>query len=287
MATTSTARTKKTAASKSNASKKGKAPRKTATRKRKPKQKKVKLPVWAVIAAAVTIVLLLIVIPALRNRLMPGSGEKLPDIAFSSIGIDISHNNKGPIIWDSLYVLTDKSGRSVNSIKDANKVYPIKFVFIKASEGQSMKDPDFKKNWKAAADHDIERGAYHFFRSSKDGAAQAKNFIDAVGELRLIDLPPVLDIETMHKGCTQKLLNERALQWLKAVEKRYGRKPIVYASESFIRDVLCKEITDNYPIWVAHYGVQSPKREDWDYWQFTERGTVYGIPGPVDLDFKR
>ena len=173
------------------------------------------------------------------------------------------------------------------SMKDARNVYPIKFVFIKASEGVGMKDPMFKQNWEAAGERNIQRGAYHFFRSSKDGELQARNFINTVGELRHSDLPPVLDIETIHLGCSRKLLNQRALQWLKTVSEAYGRKAIVYSSESFIRDMLDKEITDNYPIWIAHYGVSSPDTDNWDFWQFTDRACVYGLPEPVDLNLRR
>ena len=258
------------------------------TGKRKKKRKKtVKLSNSCVILSAALLLLLLIVTPLFRNRATRHDGEPLPEISFSALGIDISHNNKGPIVWDSLYVLTDRQGHMHKSMKDARNVYPIKFVFIKASEGVGMKDPMFKQNWEAAGERNIQRGAYHFFRSSKDGELQARNFINTVGELRHSDLPPVLDIETIHLGCSRKLLNQRALQWLKTVSEAYGRKAIVYSSESFIRDMLDKEITDNYPIWIAHYGVSSPDTDNWDFWQFTDRACVYGLPEPVDLNLRR
>ena len=258
------------------------------TGKRKKKRKKtVKLSNSCVILSAALLLLLLIVTPLFRNRATRHDGEPLPEISFSALGIDISHNNKGPIVWDSLYVLTDRQGHMHKSMKDARNVYPIKFVFIKATEGAGMKDPMFKQNWEAAGERNIQRGAYHFFRSSKDGELQARNFINTVGELRHSDLPPVLDIETIHLGCSRKLLNQRALQWLKTVSEAYGRKAIVYSSESFIRDMLDKEITDNYPIWIAHYGVSSPDTDNWDFWQFTDRACVFGVPEPVDLSLRR
>ena len=169
----------------------------------------------------------------------------------------------------------------------AKEIKPVSFVFIKATEGASFKDKDFKENWKAAGKTDLRRGAYHFFRSSKDGEIQARNFISTVGDLRFKDLPPVLDIETIHLGCPKELLNQRALQWLKAVEKRYGKKPIIYASSSFIKDYLNSEIVGNYPVWVAHYEKDSPAFEGWTWWQFTDRAVVKGVPGTVDLSVMR
>ena len=116
-----------------------------------------------------------------------------------------------------------------------------------------MVDKDFKRNWQDAGRSGLRRGAYHFFRSSKDGEAQARLFIKTVGDLRFKDLPPVLDIETIHRGGSMKKLNEEALKWLETIEGHYGKKPIVYTGSSFARDWLSKRITDNYPVWIAHY----------------------------------
>lgn len=254
-------------------------------RKRK---KKVRISASTAIAIAAAIVLC-IGIKLILNKKKPATetGAPVPQMSFSACGIDISHNNTGPIIWDSLLVMVDRSGRTVKSLDAAQKVYPVKFVFMKATEGSSNKDPMFKEYWQKAAEHGIQRGAYHFFRSSKDGEIQARNFIAAVGGLKHSDLPPVLDIETIHMGCSTKTLNARALQWLRVIEKHYGRKPVVYTYESFAKDFLSREITDNYPIWIAHYGVESPDLQDWEYWQCTDKALVYGLPEPVDLDVRR
>ena len=260
-------------------------------KRRKPvrkRKKKVSVSAVAAIAAAAAIVLCIgIILLSNANGGEVETGASMPGMKFSACGIDLSHNNAGPVRWDSLLVMVDRTGRTVKDLDAAQKVYPVKFVFLKATEGVSMKDPMFKSYWNEAAIHDIQRGAYHFFRSSKDGEQQARNFITAVGELRHSDLPPVLDIETMHIGCSAKSLNTRALQWLEAVEKHYGRKPIVYTYDSFARDYLSREITENYPIWIAHYGVESPDFQDWEYWQFTDEALVYGLPEPVDLNFRR
>jgi lysozyme len=94
----------------------------------------------------------------------------------------------------------------------------------------------------------------------------------------------VLDIETIHRGCTKKLLNERALKWLKTVEAHYGVRPVVYASATFAKDNLCDEIRNDYEIWVAHYGKDRPSYEGWTWWQFTDKGVVHGVPGFVDIN---
>lgn len=214
------------------------------------------------------------------------SGAKVPQGIYK-YGVDISHNNSGPIIWDSLRVLIGKDGRTVRKLKAAKTILPVYFVFIKATEGESFKDRDFKKNWEEAGKRKFSRGAYHFFRSSKDPLLQAENFIKTVGELRIKDLPPVLDIETIHRGCSKKELNEKASLWLKTIESKYGKKPVIYTSARFASDILSKEISSSYPLWIAHYGVESPERKDWLYWQFTDKAVVHGIPGLVDLNVSR
>ena len=253
------------------------------TRKRKKKKTTLRLSPWAAVGSALGILLIIFLLTGRWNR-DPKSerGAKVPPGTWR-YGIDISHNNAGPIIWDSLYVMTDHKRRTVRNPYSANDIKPVSFVIIKATEGASFVDPDFKANWKDAGRSDVRRGAYHFFRSSKDGETQARNFIGTVGDMRLRDLSPVLDIETIHPGCSKELLNSRALQWLKMVEDHYGKKPVVYASSSFIKDHLSKDITDNYPIWVAHYGRSKPGHDDWLWWQFTDKAVVKGVKGNVDL----
>lgn len=255
-------------------------------RKRKKPVRKVRIGIWTALCVSVLILSGVFAFHKHTGSSYTETGAKVPKGCWR-YGIDISHQNKPGIVWDSLYVMTDSKGRTVRDPFKAKDIKPVSFVFIKATEGAGFKDEDFQKNWKAAGQSSLRRGAYHFFRSSKDGEAQARNFISAVGDLRTGDLPPVLDIETIHRGCSKKQLNDRALQWLEIVCERYGKKPIVYASDSFLRDYLSKEITDNYPLWIAHYGKAKPDREDWTWWQVSDKAVVKGIPGLVDVSVMR
>lgn len=259
--------------------KKAKKVRKT---KKRPRRRAVKVSPWLVAGLSAGVVLIMVMLFSI-HRGDSSRGARIPEGNWR-YGIDISHNNEGEIVWDSLYVMIDHRRRTVRDPFKAMDIRPVSFVYIKATEGATFKDRDFKKNWSEAGRSNIRRGAYHFFRSSKDPAQQARNFIESVGTLYLGDLPPVLDVETIHRGCTKKLLNEKILKWLKIVEQEYHMKPIVYANASFIKDNLSDEITDSYPIWVAHYGRSKPAWKDWHIWQVTDRAIVKGVPKPVDLD---
>ena len=161
--------------------------RKPLQEKRKPRRKrkprKVNLGAWKAVGVACAVVLTLVVL--FHDRGGSGNGEtgaKVPPGDWR-YGIDISHHNAGNIVWDSLYVLTDKYGRTIRNHHLAKDIRPVSFVFIKATEGVSMVDKDFKRNWNDAGRSGLRRGAYHFFRSSKEGEAQARLFIKTVGEL--------------------------------------------------------------------------------------------------------
>ena len=258
--------------------------RKTRSKGRKTgkrKARRINISIW-VVAAVLTALAALIAMPYLKEKPQSYKGAKVPE-GYHCYGIDVSRYQPR-IEWDSLKVLTDGQYRTIRSATRAKDIRNVSFAFIKATEGNSLKDRHFNKHWKNAGKAGIRRGAYHFFRSSKDAEEQALHFINTVGDLSENDLPPVLDIETIHNGCSRKTLNDRALKWLNIIEKHYGRKPIVYSPASFIRHNLCDEIKENYTIWVAHYGTPEPDCDLWHIWQFADNAIVYGIDGEVDLN---
>ena len=165
---------------------------KAQTRKRK---RKVKVPAAAAVAAAVLALAIAVGLPLLRHSRHSGEGgAPLPPVTFSALGIDISHNNAGPILWDSLRVMVDRSGRTVKDIEQARKVYPVKFVFIKATEGVSMKDPQFKSNWTEAGKRDIARRRSPGAALHRDGRPAAS--FGPAARTGSRDHPPRMHIQT-------------------------------------------------------------------------------------------
>ncbi len=186
-------------------------------------------------------------------------------------GFDISHyQNKEDIKWDSLSI--------------GNKTIPLEFVVMRATMGNRNADKNFDEFWTSAKEHHLIRGAYHFYRADEDPVIQANNFLDNV-KLESGDLPPVLDIEKIPKTKSNEKLIEDLKVWCKIVEETYGVKPIIYTYYHYYKDFLRGEF-DDYPIWLANYNdVPAPSPEDqWDFWQFTENGIVYGINSKIDLN---
>ena len=157
------------------------------------------------------------------------------------------------------------------------------FAFIKATEGVSNIDPQFRRNWRKSKGNNIVRGAYHFFIASKDGKVQAENFIKLV-DLEPGDFPPVLDVE-QRNGVSKVQLQREVKKWLETVENYYGVKPIIYTNVDFYIQNLGSAF-DNYPLWVAHYYQRDQPRitRDWIFWQHSDIGNVNGITSKVDFN---
>ena len=256
---------------------------KNVKRRKKAKKPLIKIGIWGFLGIT-ALLCLFIAWPYLKNGRLATYGTAVPE-GYDYFCLDLSHYNRD-IQWDSLRVAIDARGYTTRSLLHATRILPVRWVVLKATEGEEMSDERFQEYWAEAGRINISRGAYHFFRSSKDPKKQAQNYIRIVKRLRSDDLPPILDVETIHKGCSRKLLNDRVLTWLEIVEAHYGKKPIVYTSDSFAKTYLSDDVTENYPLWIARYNSEPPKSK-WKIWQFTDKALVMGTGGYVDLSVIR
>ena len=186
-------------------------------------------------------------------------------------GIDISHH-QGRIDWDEL-----KDNGSINQC-------PIRFVMIKATEGSTQTDENFRDNFYQAREHGFTRGAYHFYSVHTPAYQQAAHFMKNV-KLENGDLPPVLDVEHKPKNQTDEEFKSSVKIWLETVENHYKVKPIIYTYFKFKMRYLNDSIFDEYPYWIAHYYVDSLEyKGKWKFWQHTDVGRLPGIKGNVDFN---
>lgn len=184
-------------------------------------------------------------------------------------GIDISHY-QNEIDWKQLR-------------KSQYNQYPIRFIYIKATEGGSLFDAAFEQNFDSARVNGFIRGAYHYFNPDGNADEQADFFISKV-QLTEGDLPPVLDVEK-RGGNTSEQLRTKVKKWLNRVERHYGIKPILYTSYKFKTRYLTDSLLDTYPYWIAHYYVDSVQyKGKWTFWQHTDVGKLPGISERVDLN---
>ena len=181
-------------------------------------------------------------------------------------GIDISHH-QGDINWEKL------------------KTEKIDFIYIKATEGASFVDHNFKENWKNASKNKYKVGAYHFYLACSSGSAQAKNFIQTVPE-NPNSLPPVIDLE--FNNCKTNKSKSQILKeindFVVIIKNHYHVTPIIYTTNIFYNDIL-KSKMPPCKIWIRSIFCHPKMDKDlWVIWQYSDRGRIKGIKNYVDLN---
>ena len=184
---------------------------------------------------------------------------------FPVVGIDLSAHN-GSIDFDS--VAADG----------------VEFVFLKATEGITFKDPKFKANYQAAREAGVKVGAYHFFRFDCDGYEQGRNFLESVDSLPL-DLPLAIDIEEWgnpHNHSTAEI-SEAIRGMIFALEG--GRHKVILYTNKNGYNRFVKGRLDEMPVWVCSFtNPPMPEADSWVLWQHSHESYVNGIKGKVDLN---
>ncbi|MBR1851146.1 MAG: glycosyl hydrolase family 25 [Bacteroidales bacterium] len=153
----------------------------------------------------------------------------------------------------------------------------IRFVYIKATEGTSIRDPQYATNVKKAKEAGLLVGSYHLYSSKTTAYQQFGNFKSVVNKKQQ-DLIPVLDIEGHH---CDKLYMARVDKLLELMENEYGVKPMIYTSERLYKTHFSGKKYAKYHIFIANYRSYPSTR--FTLWQYTESGRCPGIKGKVDF----
>ncbi len=192
-------------------------------------------------------------------------------------GIDVSGYN-GTIDWTAV----KNSGISFVIIRCGFRGY---------TKGGLILDSKYQSYIQGATSAGLKVGLYLF--------SQAVNEAEAVEEASLcvnlaqgykISYPIFIDSEYANgarSGRADKLDKASRTAVCKAfceTIKSAGYTPGVYASKSWFYDKLDAGQLSSYKIWLAHYTSQTDYSGRYDMWQHTDKGSVNGIKGNVDLD---
>ena len=179
-------------------------------------------------------------------------------------GIDISHH-QGKINW-----------------KQVARQKNLQFVYIKATEGGTYQDPRYAHNLKKARRRGMKVGSYHFMRTTSSVWLQFLNFMTHVDPKKQ-DLIPMIDVEECKHWTSQQLADSVNLL-SRLIERAYGQKPIIYTGQNFYNKRLASRLPQ-HPLWIAAYSSNPPTvAAPYMIWQFTQRGTIPGIPTQVDIN---
>jgi len=182
----------------------------------------------------------------------------------------------------------------------------IEFTFIRAGgkywvSGENYADGQMKTNIERAQAVGIKTGVYFYSQAItvEEAIEEAEYTLDLIKGYNM-QMPVVIDFEyASDGGLTGRLyeakksgkidkrdMTDICLAFCETVEKA-GYDAAVYANASMLGDDLyADEISAKYDIWLAHYTTQSDYEGEYSYWQYTDKGTVNGISGNVDMNYR-
>ena len=192
-------------------------------------------------------------------------------------GIDVS-SHQGKIKWDEV------AGDGVE------------FAFIRAvyrgygSAGKLMEDERFDANMQGAINNGIEVGAYVFTQAvtEEEVLEEARLAIQKVSKYTddctiVVDVEKTADAAGRMNALTPEERTRLVKLFCETVEEA-GYKPMIYFNLEMAVLMLDLEELEEYDKWFAAYSDTLYYPYDYEIWQYSEKGEVAGISGPVDLD---
>ncbi|WP_345126166.1 lysozyme [Streptomyces chiangmaiensis] len=172
-----------------------------------------------------------------------------------------------------------------------------RFVYIKATESTTYRNPYFGSQYNGARAAGLIRGAYHFALPDKSsGATQAAFFVRHGGAWRADGwtLPPALDIEYNPYDKKQRCygLNEAGMVgWIRSfsdeIKRRTGRRPVIYTTAHWWNTCTggSSAFASNHALWTARHesadaGALPAGWSFWTFWQYDNSGS---LPGDQNL----
>ena len=198
-----------------------------------------------------------------------------PLASWGPAGVDVSHY-QGSINWSSV------------------KAAGISFAYIKATEGTTYTDPQFSANYLHAYNAKVIRGAYHFAQPGlSSGSAQATYFAAHGGawSANNLTLPGMLDLEGGCAGLSTTSMRSWILAFYNTYKAKTTRDVVIYTSPSWWNTCTggWSGMSAKSPLYVANWTSAANPTIPTGFpyatiWQYTDSGSVSGIPGAVDRD---
>jgi GH25 family lysozyme M1 (1,4-beta-N-acetylmuramidase) len=157
------------------------------------------------------------------------------------------------------------------------------FAIIRMGFGKNGVDKYWDINYANAKAAGVPIGTYLFSYANNeaDSAEEAQNALSLLNG-KQFEWPIFYDIEG---DAANSKVNEKFKTFCDILSKANYLCGL-YSGASRLNSKYNDDIKDNYPIWVAHWGVEQPKySKQWGIWQYTSKGKVDGIKGNVDLDY--
>lgn len=195
------------------------------------------------------------------------------------LGVDVSRH-QGWIDWEKVKA----AGYEFAIIRVGYRGY--------GEEGLVCLDEQFDTNIQNAQAAGLDVGVYFFAQAINEEEAkeEAEFVLEHIAEYEL-QLPVVYDPESIldDEARTDDVSGE---QFTKNTEvfcsmiEEAGYKPMIYSNMLWEAYELDLEDLEDYPIWYADYEPLPQTPYHFDFWQYTNEGSVDGIEGRTDLNIQ-
>ena len=166
----------------------------------------------------------------------------------------------------------------------------IEVVYIKASQGNNIKDPYFELNYENAKANNLKVGFYHFLTATNiQEAEQQAIFFASVISGKQADCKLALDYEQFG-GVAREQINQIAMAFIQKVKELTKKQVIIYSDLYNSESTFNPELASQGELWLAYYEDYRRLERINNSWnsfigvQYTDRGVVPGIRGNVDRD---
>lgn len=201
---------------------------------------------------------------------------------------------------NSIYALSPQSELSYEGIDVSDwqgyidysqvKNSGIEIIYIKASQGNNIKDPYFEINYENAKSNNLKVGFYHFLTATTvEEAEQQATFFASVISGKQADCKLAMDYEQF-EGIDTQLINQIAMAFMQKVKELTKKQVIIYSDLYNSENTFNSELSSQGELWLAYYGDYKNLENVNSSWntfigvQYTDQGCVAGINGNVDRD---
>ncbi|MEU0729351.1 lysozyme [Streptomyces sp. NPDC006140] len=192
----------------------------------------------------------------------------------------------------------DVSSHQKNVDWQSAKKKGARFVYVKATESTTYRNPYFGQQYNGSRNAGLVRGAYHFALPNRSsGAAQAAHFVGNGGSWSADGwtLPPALDIEYNPYDKKRKcygLSKARMVGWIRSfsdeVKRLTGRRPVIYTTTHWWKTCTgnSSAFAADHSLWIARYdsasaGTLPAGWSSWTFWQYDNGSGA--LPGDQNL----
>ena len=172
-----------------------------------------------------------------------------------------------------------------DAVKRSGKIDGVMLRVLGSKGGKPYVDPAFERNYAACTARGIPVGGYYYTCAvTPRQTAEELAALRAALEGKTFQYPLAIDVESAGlRVLAPEALAARVAEAAAQLEA-WGLYAMVYTYTNFADTALDMAALAAYDLWIADYRGTRPTRPH-GIWQYTSKGRVAGIDGPVDLSY--